>query len=172
MHTRSAFFVIPGMTGVDPEHFAAKKVESTELIAGARLMNVFFYGLFMDQSLLAAKGIKAAVSKKGFVDGYCLRIGERATLIRRPGSRAYGVVMDIAPGEVTELYAEASVADYLPEQVMVELMDGTPLAATCYNLPGDKATGTNREYAESLLQLAASLGFPDAYLEQIRKARH
>ena len=134
-------------------------------------MRVFFYGLFMDESLLATKGIEPSEVNLGFVDGYGLCIGERATLVRRPDGRAYGAMMDIAPGEATELYAEESVADYLPEPVIVELMDGTQVEATCYNLPSDKVTGANKEYAESLLDVATRLNFPDSYLDQIRQAR-
>ena len=134
-------------------------------------MRVFFYGLFMDERLLAEMGIEPSEISLGFVDGYGLRIGERATLIRSPGSRAYGVMMDIAPGEATDLYAEGSVADYLPEPVIVELTDGTQVEATCYNLPGNKVTGVNKEYAESLLDIATRLDFPDSYLDQIRQAR-
>ena len=134
-------------------------------------MRVFFYGLFMDERLLATKGIKPTNISLGFVDGYGLRIGERATLVRRPNDRAYGAVMDIGPNEATALYAEDSVADYLPEPVTVELMDGTEVEATCYNLPSAKVTGTNKDYAESLLEVASRLGFPDSYLDQIRQAR-
>ncbi len=135
-------------------------------------MRVFFYGLFMDESLLATKGIKPTDVSVGFVDGYGLRIGERATLVRRRGGRAFGTMMDIAPDEVMELYAEDSVADYLPEPVTVELMDGTKVEATCYNLPSAKVTGTNKDYAESLLQLAGRLGLPDSYLDEIRQAKN
>lgn len=133
-------------------------------------MRVFFYGLFMDESLLATKGIEPSEVNLGFVDGYGLRIAERATLVRSPGSRAYGAIMDIAPGEVEELYAEESVADYLPEPVIVELMDGTQVEATCYNLRADRVTGPNKDYAKALLEVATRLGFPDAYLDQIRQA--
>ena len=125
----------------------------------------------MDERLLAAKGIKPSEVNLGFVDGYGLRIGERATLVRRPDSRAYGAVMDIAPDEAAALYAEESVADYLPEPVIVELMDGAQVEAICYNLPGDKVTGANEEYAKSLLDVATRLDFPDSYLDQIRQAR-
>jgi hypothetical protein len=125
----------------------------------------------MDESLLAKKGIKPSAVNLGFVDGYGLRIGERATLVRRPDGRVYGAIMDITPSEATELYAEDSVADYLPEPVIAELMDGTRVEATCYNLPGDKVTGANRDYAKSLLDVATSLDFPDSYLDQIRQAR-
>ncbi len=79
--------------------------------------------------------------------------------------------MDSAPGEAKELYAKDSVADYLPEPVTVELMDGAQVEATCYNLPGDKVTGANKDYANSLLDVASKLGFPDSYLDQIRQAR-
>ena len=133
-------------------------------------MRVFFYGLFMDVSLLATKGIVPSAAVRGFVDDFGLHIGERATLVRRPDSRAYGVLMDIAPGEVAELYAEKSVADYVPEPVLVELTDGTPVNATCYNLPGDNVTGANKEYAKALLEVATRLEFPDSYLDQIRQA--
>ena len=125
----------------------------------------------MDEGLLKAKGIKPAEVSVGFVDGYSLRIGQRATLVRLPGGRAYGAIMDIASAEAKELYAEDSVADYLPEPVTVELMDGTRVDATCYNLPGDKVTGTNKHYADSLLHVATRLGFPDSYLDQIRRVR-
>ena len=134
-------------------------------------MRVFFYGLFMDERLLGTKDIRPTSTSVGFVDGYGLCIGERATLLRRPNDRAYGVVMDIAPNEATELYAEDSVADYLPEPVTVELVDGTQVEATCYNLPSAKIAGTNKDYAESLVKVAIRLGFPDSYIEQIRQAR-
>ena len=133
-------------------------------------MKVFFYGLFMDEALLASKGITPGESVPGFVDDFGLRIGERATLESSPKSRSWGVVMEIATSDLSQLYAEKSVADYVPEPVVVEVEDGTSVEATCYNLPGDKVTGTNREYAEALLKLAGRLGFPDSYLEQIRQA--
>jgi hypothetical protein len=81
-------------------------------------------------------------------------------------------MMDIAPNEAMELYAEDSVADYLPEPVTVELINGTKVKATCYNLPNAKVTGTNKDYAESLLQVAGRLGLPDCYLDEIRQAKN
>ena len=57
---------------------------------------LFFYGLFMDESLLASKGIRPTESTVGYVDGYGLRIGKRATLLPEANSRAYGVLMKIA----------------------------------------------------------------------------
>lgn len=133
-------------------------------------MRVFFYGLFMDVGLLADKGIEPSEVTTGSVEGFALRIGERATLIPKAHSRAYGAMMEIASGEAAQLYAENSVADYLPETVVVELVDGTRVEATCYNLPAYKVTGANKDYARALLDVAARLEFPESYLNEIRQA--
>lgn len=132
-------------------------------------MNVFFYGLFMDASLLSNKGITPRSAEIGHVDDFELRIGERATLVRSPGARACGVLMDIAADELQRLYAENSVADYLPETVRVKLTDGSCVEASCYNLPGNKLVGTNRSYAKSLHELADRLGLDQSYVGEIKR---
>ena len=98
----------------------------------------------MDETLLAKKGVTPNNAILGFVEGFVLRIGERATRLRSRDGQAYGVVMDILPSDADTLYSEASVANYVPEPVIVELMDGTKVEATCYNLPSNKVTGTNK----------------------------
>jgi len=134
-------------------------------------MRVFFYGLFMDEGLLEGQGISPAEVSPAFVDGFGLRIGERATLVRHPDYRAYGVLMDITPDEANTLYAEESVVDYEPEPVIVTLIDGTQVEAICYNLPEDKIAGFNPAYAKALLDLATRLEIPAVYLNQIRQAQ-
>ena len=129
---------------------------------------VFFYGLFMDESLLTSRGIDPSDTTVGFVDGYRLRIGKRATLVPEQASRAYGVLMTIGRDEATALYADASLADYVPEPVSVTLPSGVIESAICYNLPPGALEGANSAYAESLLLLAKRLGFPDEYLDTIR----
>jgi len=131
---------------------------------------VFFYGLFMDEALLASKGIRATEPAIGYVEGYGLRIGERATLLPEPNSRAYGVVMKLAPEDVTALYSDPSVADYVAETVVVSLPGNAEVSAECYNLPAGKLVGANPEYAAALLALATKLGLPDRYLVHIRNA--
>lgn len=152
------------------EGLTARYETLDDCISGADAVRIFFYGLFMDEKLLVTKGLKPRAVTVGFVDDYGVHIGARATLVSRPGARAYGVIMDIAAQEVADLYAEDSVADYVPETVMVDLMTGRCLEATCYNLPAAKIVGVNKDYAQSLLNLATKLGFPDEYLEQIRQA--
>jgi hypothetical protein len=78
---------------------------------------VFFYGLFMDVSVLASKGIEPSITTIGYVDGLRLRIGRRATLVPEPGNRAYGVLMTVERDALDDLYSDESVADYIPESV-------------------------------------------------------
>jgi hypothetical protein len=135
----------------------------------AENMAVFFYGLFMDESLLASRGIIPSSATVGYVDGYGLRIGRRATLVPDETNRAYGVLMRMRARDVRALYSEESVADYVAESVTVVLPDGTHEPAVCYNLPAGRLEGTNAQYAKSLLALAGKLGLPSAYLRQIRR---
>ena len=132
---------------------------------------VFFYGLFMDESLLASKGIVPSAATVGYVDGYRLRIGRRATLVPERDGRAYGVVMSIGRDEAASLYSDESVADYVPEPVSVTLPSGRAQSAICYNLPPSKLEGVNAAYADALLRLAATLGFPQDYLDEISAER-
>lgn len=131
---------------------------------------VFFYGLFMDESLLAAKGVRPTETATGYVDGFRLHIGERATLLPEANGRAYGVLMTIAAADAAALYADPSVADYVAETVVVTLPGNIQAPALCYNLPAEKLAGTNPEYAKKLLALATRLGLPDSYVAQIRNA--
>ncbi len=78
--------------------------------------------------------------------------------------------MEISSGEAKDLYAESSVADYVPEVITVELMDGSEVEASCYILPDDKITETNRDYAKALLQVAVKLALPDNYIAEIAQA--
>ncbi len=130
---------------------------------------VFFYGLFMDEALLISRGIRPSTATVGYVEGYALRIGRRATLVPDESNRAYGVLMTIRAEDLSALYSEESVADYVSESVSVALPDATLKSAVCYILPESALEGTNPRYADSLLTLAGSLGLPGDYLEQIRK---
>lgn len=135
-----------------------------------RTIKVFFYGLFMDEALLASKGIRPTFSSFGYVEGFRLHIGERATLLLAPDSRSYGVLMEVTAHQAARLYSDHSVRDYVAEPVVVHLRDEVRVAAVCYNLPASRVSGTNPEYAAALLALATRLRMPESYLAVIRSA--
>lgn len=133
------------------------------------MQEIFFYGLFMDQDILTQKGLNPSNPRKGYVAGFGLRIGKRATLVRAKEEKAHGIVMRLSDEESTALYSEESVADYIPEQVVVTLSSGDHLLATCYNLPQHLRSGSNLAYAKSLVQVAIKCGLPQGYVDIIKQ---
>lgn len=137
--------------------------------SASRRINVFFYGLFMDDRLLHAKGVQAKNSRIASVEGYALHIGERATLVPAQRGRVYGTVKELSQTEIDHLYSEPSVRAYKPEAVLARLTDGSQVPALCFNLPDtmDKVA-PNLEYAIKLPELARRIGLPSTYLENIK----
>jgi len=133
------------------------------------MSRIFFYGLFMDRSLLAEKGLYPVVVGPVVLPDYRIHIGERATLPRSASSRAYGIVMELDDEEARALYSEPGVREYVRERVRVELLDtGEAVEADCYNLPRESGlAGTNPAYATELSRLVDALGFDPAYVEEI-----
>ena len=124
----------------------------------------------MDESLLASKGVRPTQSIIGYIDGFRLHIGKRATLLPDANSRAFGVVMQITSKDVTALYSDQSVADYVAQPVVVRLPGDIQVSAVSYILPATLLSGTNPEYAAALLALATKLGLPASYLAHIRQS--
>ena len=128
---------------------------------------VFFYGLFMDAALLREKGLHPTAGKIAWADGYGLRIGARATLVRAESERAYGVVASLTRDELDRLYSGPGVSEYLPEQLEVCDQSGGKTTVLCYNLPLSKLAGSNPEYAKALAVAAEKCGMPASYVEEI-----
>ena len=135
----------------------------------SRRVDVFFYGLFMDEELLRAKGLAPGEPELATVNGFALRIGRRAALVPEPSARVHGVVMSLTPEELEQLYADPAVAEYKPKAVLAHLAGGGFVAALCYNLadppPPDEA---NAEYAEKLRRTAAKVGLPADYVASLK----
>lgn len=135
----------------------------------SRRADVFFYGLFMDQDLLRAKGIEPQAVELASVAGFALRIGQRAAITSSPNGRVQGVVMSLTLGELERLYSEPSVQAYEPQAVLAQLAAGGIIAALCYNLPEPPAASErNPEYAAKLRIVAEKVGLPPDYIASIQ----
>jgi hypothetical protein len=116
-----------------------------------RKINVFFYGLFMDEDLLQTKGITNPNFRVASVPGFQLRIGNRATLVPAPGGRVFGLLASLSHSELEQLFSEPSVQAYRPEAVLAYSSNGETLAALCYNLAEPpSADERNPDYASKL----------------------
>lgn len=134
-----------------------------------RRADVFFYGLFMDEELLRAKGLDPQGPEAAAVDGLALRIGQRAALVPSPSGRVHGLVMSLTLAELERLYSEPSVQAYQPQAVLAQLAGGGTIAALCYNLSRPpEARERNPEYAAKLRAVAQRVGLPAEYIASIQ----
>lgn len=134
-----------------------------------RTIDVFFYGLFMDEELLLDKGVSATNVRIASLQGYELRIGNRATLIPVAAGRVFGIIASLTHDDLARLYSDPSVQTYCPEAVLAQLAGGETLAALCFNLiEPPSAEERNPEYATKLRALADRLQFPPDYVASIQ----
>jgi hypothetical protein len=135
----------------------------------ARRIDIFFYGLFMDEDLLRVQGVNPLNRRLASAENFCLLIGARATLAPREGGTVHGVVFSLSHAEVGKLYSQASVRIYRPEAISVRLDDTTVIPALCFNLPTPPASDQrNPEYAAKLRALAERIGLPSDYVSSIK----
>lgn len=133
-----------------------------------RRIDAFFYGLFMDVEVLREAGVAPINPRRGYVDGFALRIGRRATLLPSAGARAYGMLFALTCSELDRLYARPGLEQYHPEAVLVQPLKGTPTPALCYNLREAPRPGElNSEYAAQLRRALMRLEFPPEYVASL-----
>ncbi len=132
------------------------------------MKTVFFYGLFMDRDLLIEKGLNPQNIKIAYLQGYQLKIGEKATLAQNGQACSYGTIMDLDSNALIKLYASDGVQDYFPMTVQASTMDGASVEAISYILPINKLSGKNSEYATRLAGIARKLGLPENYIHEIK----
>ncbi len=130
---------------------------------------VFFYGLYMDATLLESMGFQPRHVGAARIDNYQIKIGERATLIPAAGRSSYGFLLDMPDEEVSALYSRPEVRGYVPVQVeAILLADSSVHRASCYVLESEETcSNTNVEYAAKLAALVSHLGLPSDYAEEI-----
>jgi hypothetical protein len=132
-----------------------------------RRVDVFFYGLFMDEDLLRAKGATPQNRRIASVSDFRLLIGKRATLTPSADSIVYGVLFSMTHQEIDGLYSDPTVSEYRPEGVLART-DTELEAALCFNLPTPPpADERSSEYAAKLRSLAERIGLPEGYINTI-----
>jgi hypothetical protein len=135
----------------------------------SRPIEVFFYGLFMDVERLRGQAVMPLHVRRAFVEGFTLRLGQRATLIPMVGARVYGMLMALTHHDIAQLYAAPGLQHYLPEAVLAHSMEGEVVPALCYNLAeAPSASERNPAYAAQLKAVLQGLGFPAEYVASIQ----
>jgi hypothetical protein len=133
-----------------------------------RRVDAFFYGLFMDAEILRESGVAPVEPRRARLDGFALRIGQRATLVPSAGARAYGMLFALTHAELDRLYGAPGLEQYRPEAVVAQPLEGTPTPALCYNLrEAPPPHEGNAEYAARLQRVLGKLGFPPDYVASV-----
>lgn len=127
----------------------------------SRLHDVFFYGLYMDPEILRSKSVEPRNPRLGWVNDYELRVGNLATLLRKPNAQVYGLVYALTHKEIDLLYSKSGLDMYASEALLVELNSGEVIPAICSNLisPPNESE-SNKEYTAKLLQCMKKLNVP------------
>jgi len=135
---------------------------------GDRRVDAFFYGLFMDESVLRDSGVVPANPRPAYVVDFALRIGQRATLVPSQGAKAFGMLMALTHADVEKLYAGAGLEHYKAEAVIARTPDGLSVPALCFNLPeAPSPEERNPQYVARLQNILNKLGFPREYVESL-----
>ena len=83
-----------------------------------RLLDVFFYGLYMDPDLLSEKKVLARNPRLAMLVDFRLKLGKMATLLRAPGKLSIGMLYSITHAELRRLYWGAGLDAYGAEAVL------------------------------------------------------
>ncbi len=134
-----------------------------------RRIDAFFYGLFMDESILRQSGVTPVNPRRAYVSDFALRVGQRATLVPAVGAKAFGMLVALTHADLEVLYTAPGLEHYRPEAVVAQALEGSSVPALCYNLreapgPGER----NAEYAKRLRGVLGALGFPREYIESVQ----
>jgi len=116
-----------------------------------RLLDVFFYGLYMDEEILKSKDVNPRNKRAAIAPGYQLRVGKMATLLRDNNAQAFGMVYSLTHAEITALYEGSGLTAYVPESIVIQTKENQTISALCCNLlnpPSDDEK--NEAYLEKL----------------------
>jgi hypothetical protein len=133
------------------------------------MVDVFFYGSYMNPKVLAEAGLAPERFDVARLDGYDIRIAPRANLVRAPGCSVYGLLTQATHDELARLYAHAKDVlgeTYLPYPVVVHTPEAQ-VPALCYIATAMAARAPDPAYVDRIVAPAREHGFPDWYIERL-----
>jgi len=115
-----------------------------------RLVDVFFYGLYMDEDILLTKGVKIRNPRKAYVKDYVLRVGKMATLLRTKNNEAHGLVYELTHKEIDILYKDSGLSEYVSEAIEIQVENKSIPALVCNLITPPLEDEINEVYVEKL----------------------
>ena len=130
----------------------------------------FFYGSFMNPSVLGRADVIPTHAQRGRLDGWDISIQPRATLKPADQCSVYGILAEVAHADLDKIYAKDwfGFGAYLPEAVNIFIDSGAQVPALCYiawEMEGGKAT---IEYIDKMVEMALNYEFPEWYIDKVK----
>jgi cation transport regulator ChaC len=135
---------------------------------------VFFYGSYMNRSVLEESQLRPTGFEVARLDGFDITIGPLANLVESDEACVYGVLTQATHDELSRLYAHAREVlggVYFPEAVLVRTREGTLRPALCYVAPAMARRAADRAYVDRIVKPALELGFPSWYVKKLEGFR-
>ncbi len=118
-------------------------------------VNVFFYGSFINRTVLAEVNL----------------IPDQVDLVRSDQHSVYGIFCQATHAELDRLYSQPWVGTYLPEAVLVETSGGRLVPALCYIAPSPAVAPAADDYLDRIVGPACEYGFPAWYIARLESFR-
>ncbi|MCU1265867.1 MAG: hypothetical protein JWM21_2185 [Acidobacteria bacterium] len=131
---------------------------------------IFFYGTYMDPSVLTANDINSPEVIPARISGYQLCIRPRVNLIPTERSFVYGSIAKLTHDEISKLYGgleQRFNLKYLPEAVLAQTLDGNLRPALCYIAPHMEESLPSSEYVRQMAAAVRAIGLPEWYATQV-----
>jgi cation transport regulator ChaC len=136
-------------------------------------VRVFFYGSFINRTVLAKVGLVPDRVEVARLWGFDILIESLATLVRSDQHCVYGIYCEATHEELRRLYGQDWLAStYFPEAVLVESEGGRMVPCLCYIAPAPPPARPANDYLDWIAGPAREYGFPPWYLERLERFRH
>ena len=134
----------------------------------------FFYGSYINFNVLKEVNFIPEKWKVAKLSGFDIIIQPRANLIRSDRHCVYGILATATHNELDRLYTHAKNVlgeVYLPEAVLVEILNGQWRPAMCYIAPSMEPKPAANDYIDRIVKPAREFGFPGWYIEHLESFR-
>lgn len=129
--------------------------------------SVFFYGLYMDPKVRAAKGARCTGDRSAVAENQRMLLGRKSTIVPDHGAKVWGIVAEADPGDLSALYDAEDMRAYVPVELQVVAMGGQTHSAVAYVAQADETGRLDPAYAVELATLCGRLGFPASSVSEI-----
>jgi Gamma-glutamyl cyclotransferase, AIG2-like len=136
-------------------------------------VRVFFYGSYMNRSVLREAQLSPERFEVARLDGFDIRIAPRANLVPSPKHCVYGLLAEATHAELARLYAHAKEVlgeRYLPYPVLARTRDEAFWPALCYIAPSMAPAEADPAYVDRIVKPAREFGFPEWYIARLESS--